>query len=283
MSDAGDVLRVVTTTTGSDGREVTGLTTLERRGGDLTVVGEVGGLGRGEQVKAVRFADDVAYVVTFKRTDPLWVLDLHDPARPVVAGELHMPGYSTYLHLIGAGRLIGVGQDADPATGRPLGMQVALYDVTDAARPVVSAKWQAPLGTTSPAEADAHAFLWWAPTGTLALPIETAAPVPSPEPMPVPVPVPGSLVPADPALPELSPTVRAEATAAATLVLDATGTTLAEAGRLACPSPDPSGVTTGDAPRRNVVVGTGLYTICKGGISAHRLEGLVPAGAVTWE
>lgn len=276
MSDAGGVLRVVTTTTGADGREVTGLTTMERKGGDLTVVGHVGGLGRGEQVKAVRFTGDVAYVVTFKRTDPLWVLDLHDPAAPVVAGELHMPGYSTYLHPIDGGRLIGVGQDADPATGRPLGMQVALYDVTDPARPAVAAKWQAPPGTTSLAEMDPHAFLWWSPTGTLALPVTSGTPTPRPLPAVPPR--------SGPATTEQGPTSRDETpTGATTLVLHADAAGLTETGRIACPPPAPSEDRVAwDAPRRNVVVGTAMYTICGFGMAAHNLDGLAPAGEVHW-
>jgi len=92
-------------------------------------------LGReGEQVYAVRFAGEQAYVVTFRRTDPLYVLDLSNPADPRAAGELTVPGYSDFLFPVGPGRLLGVGRAASD-DGRVQGLQVSLFDVADAARP----------------------------------------------------------------------------------------------------------------------------------------------------
>ena len=76
------------------------------------MIGQVGGIGLGERVYAVRFIEELAYVVTFRQVDPLHVIDLSDPAHPAVRGELHIPGYSAYLHPIGEGLLMGVGQDA---------------------------------------------------------------------------------------------------------------------------------------------------------------------------
>ena len=52
--------------------------------------------------------------MTFRQVDPLYVIDLSDPTNPRVQGELEIPGYSAYLHPVGAGRLLGVGQDATP-------------------------------------------------------------------------------------------------------------------------------------------------------------------------
>ena len=91
----------------------------------------------GEQVYAVRFVGDRAYVVTFRRTDPLYVVDLADPADPKVAGELKTNGYSDYLLPVGAegsGLLLGVGKDAT-ADGRVQGVKVSLFDVANAAAP----------------------------------------------------------------------------------------------------------------------------------------------------
>jgi hypothetical protein len=88
----------------------------------------------GEQVYGVRFAGERAYVVTFRRTDPLYVLDLADPADPRVAGELLVPGFSDWLYPLDGGLLFGVGHDAD-AQGRPGGVKLALFDVRDAAQP----------------------------------------------------------------------------------------------------------------------------------------------------
>ena len=91
----------------------------------------------GEQVYAVRFLGDRAYVVTFRRTDPLYVVDLANPADPKVAGELKTNGYSDYLLPVGAegaGLLLGVGKDAT-ADGRVQGVKVSLFDVANAAAP----------------------------------------------------------------------------------------------------------------------------------------------------
>ena len=93
------------------------------------------GLGPNERIYAVRFLGDRAYVVTFRQIDPLFIIDLSDPAEPRVAGELKIPGFSAYLHPLGDGLLLGVGQDADPRTGRPLGPQATLFDVSDPAAP----------------------------------------------------------------------------------------------------------------------------------------------------
>ena len=60
----------------------------------------------------MRFLGDVGYVVTFEQTDPLYTIDLSDPPSPRVAGELKILGFSAYLHPVGDGLLLGVGQDA---------------------------------------------------------------------------------------------------------------------------------------------------------------------------
>jgi hypothetical protein len=91
----------------------------------------------GEQVQAVRFAGTRAYVVTFRRTDPLYALDLSDPSDPRVAGALEIPGFSTYLAPIGepaSQLLLSVGQAAD-TSGLNQGVKVELFDVRDLSRP----------------------------------------------------------------------------------------------------------------------------------------------------
>ncbi|MDP2370209.1 beta-propeller domain-containing protein [Rhodoferax sp.] len=88
----------------------------------------------GEQVYAVRFLADRGYVVTFRRTDPLYVLDLSDPTDPKVSGELKTNGYSDYLLPAGDGLLVGVGKDAS-ASGRVQGVKVSLFDVADPTAP----------------------------------------------------------------------------------------------------------------------------------------------------
>ncbi len=147
------------------------VTTLRAEGGALVQLGQVGGLGKGERVYAVRFAGDTGYVVTFRQVDPLYTLDLSSPSHPTVVGELKIRGYSAYLHPLGGDLLLGVGQDATDE-GRVLGTQLSLFDVSDPRRP---ARLQArQLGSSwSEAESDHHAFLWWAPARLTVLPVQT--------------------------------------------------------------------------------------------------------------
>lgn len=132
-------LRVASTTApdwwgGGEGAE-SQVTVLATDGNRLVRVGQVGGLGKTETIRAVRFMGPVGYVVTFRQTDPLYVIDLSDPANPVTAGELKIPGFSAYLHPVADGRLLGVGQDADPETGATKGLQISLFDVSDPTAP----------------------------------------------------------------------------------------------------------------------------------------------------
>ncbi|WP_432983452.1 beta-propeller domain-containing protein [Dactylosporangium sp. CA-233914] len=142
---------------------------LEQRGGALAEAGKVGGLGKGERIYSVRFIGTTGYVVTFRQTDPLYTLDLSNPAAPRTLGELKITGYSAYLHPAGEGRLIGVGQEAN-GQGRVQGLQVSLFDVHDLTRPARLAQFQVP-DTWSAAEFDPHAFLFWPQTGSLVLPV----------------------------------------------------------------------------------------------------------------
>ncbi len=172
MSERNGFLRVATTTTqdGSSSR----ITVLDDRSGGLAEVGSVGGIGRGEQIYAVRFLDDAAYVVTFRQMDPLFTLDLSDPAHPVKRGELQLRGYSSYLHPAGDGLLIGIGQDAGE-NGVVSGAQLSLFDVSDAAHPVRLAQRSLGAGARSPAETEHHAFLWWPKTRLAVVPVDNAA------------------------------------------------------------------------------------------------------------
>lgn len=97
---------------------------------NLNELGSVQSLGKGEQIYAVRFVGDRGYVVTFHQTDPLFVLDLSQPNRPTLAGELTLPGFSSYLHPLSNDRILGVGMGPNSTQ-----VQVALFDVSNAAQP----------------------------------------------------------------------------------------------------------------------------------------------------
>ena len=118
---------------------------------------------------------DVGYVVTFRQTDPLYTLDLSDPTDPRVVGELKIPGYSAYLHPVGEGLLLGVGQDAD-ASGRTQGLQASLFDVSDPANPLRIDTEGFGAYATSEVEYDHHAFSWFADHGLAVLPVESYSP-----------------------------------------------------------------------------------------------------------
>ena len=164
---AGD-LRIAVTDAGTASTE-SSVVVLRDSGGELVEVGRVDGLGRGEQIYSVRFIGEVGYVVTFRQTDPLYTIDLSDPAAPRMVGELKIPGYSSYLHPAGDGRLIGIGQDAT-LQGLTTGLQLALFDVSDLASPRQLHKVVLP-GANSTAEDDHHAFLWWAEAGLAVVPV----------------------------------------------------------------------------------------------------------------
>lgn len=103
---------------------------LEQDGDRLRVVGSVDGLGRGEQIQSVRWFDDLAVLVTFRQTDPLYTVDLSSPRMPTVLGALKIRGFSAYLHPLGGDVVLGLGQDAT-GRGASLGGQAATFDLGD--------------------------------------------------------------------------------------------------------------------------------------------------------
>lgn len=101
---------------------------------ELNVKGSVTGFAPGEQIKSVRFMGNTAYVVTFVQTDPLFVIDMSDPAKPVIRGELKIPGFSQYLHPIGNNLIIGIGRGGTE-TGVNNDAKISLFDVSDPTTP----------------------------------------------------------------------------------------------------------------------------------------------------
>lgn len=193
MGEHNGVLRVVTSL-GIDwnGSATTRLTLLREGDGKLDAVATLPNAARpeaigkpGERLYAARFVGNRAYLVTFRLTDPLYVLDLANPADPKIAGELSIPGYSDYLHPIGERWLIGVGKDAvvtgTAGDGRGAfyqGVKVALFDVGNAAAPrEVNSLVIGKRGSDSAALHDHHAFSFLASSagngalGLLVLPV----------------------------------------------------------------------------------------------------------------
>lgn len=104
----------------------------------LNQVGKIEGLAKGESIYSVRFMQNRAYLVTYKTIDPLFVIDLQNPAQPQVLGELKIPGVSQYLHPYDENHLIGIGKNTIEKNGRAIekGMKISLFDVTDISNPI---------------------------------------------------------------------------------------------------------------------------------------------------
>ncbi len=103
--------------------------------GDLKVIGKLENIANDEQIKSVRYMGSKAYVVTFRNTDPLFVLDLTDPTAPKITGELKLPGYSAYMHPISETIILGVGYNGDSQNADFNSLKVSLFDVSDMANP----------------------------------------------------------------------------------------------------------------------------------------------------
>ncbi len=108
---------------------------------DMKTGGAIEGLAPGERIYSARFMGDRAYMVTFKQTDPLFVIDLKNPEAPKVLGELKIPGFSNYLEPYDDNHIMGFGQDTvyvnegGTIMAKPVGMKIAMYDVTDVSNP----------------------------------------------------------------------------------------------------------------------------------------------------
>jgi len=148
------------------------VTVLEDKGGELVEIGVVAGLGLGERIHGVRFIGDQGYVVTYKQIDPLYVIDLKDPTNPTVAGELKIPGFSSYIHPLEDGFLLTAGRDGDEE-GNVGGVKIEIFDVTDPANPksvtkaVVGDGWN----TWSEALFNHKAFNFFRARNLLAIPV----------------------------------------------------------------------------------------------------------------
>ena len=180
MDERDGYLRVATHTTestlaagGWTARDDNGIHVLETAGGTLDEVGAITGLAPGEQLYAARFIGETAYLVTFLRTDPLFSVDLSDPAAPVLRDELVVPGFSNYLQLVGDGLLLGIGQERAAGTS-DTHLHASLFDVSDPDRlsqiervyldPGYQWSW-------SDAQFDHHALLYTAQDGLLVVPV----------------------------------------------------------------------------------------------------------------
>ncbi len=172
MDEYNGYFRVATTST-RDGKNYNNLYIYDAR---LNEVGKLTDLAENESIYAVRFMGEKAYIVTFERVDPLFVIDLSNPREPRVLGELKVPGFSNYLHPYDETHLIGVGQNTvDNGRGgvKSQGIKISLFDVTNPINPVELSSLV--IGEKNGAYSEAlynhKAILYIKEQGILALPI----------------------------------------------------------------------------------------------------------------
>ncbi|MFH1207096.1 MAG: beta-propeller domain-containing protein, partial [Patescibacteria group bacterium] len=146
---------------------------------DLKQVGALTDLAPGEKFYSTRFMGDRAYLVTFKKVDPLFTVDLSDPANPKVLGQLKIPGYSDYLHPYDDSHIIGLGKDTVESEEGNFawyqGLKMAIFDVSDVKNPKEMFKTIiGDRGTDSPALTDHKAFLFSKEKNLLVIPVTLA-------------------------------------------------------------------------------------------------------------
>lgn len=98
---------------------------------DLKTAGKIENLAKDELIYSARFMGDAGYFVTFRQTDPLFSVDLSNPQKPKILGELKISGFSEYLHFYGENLLLGIGMEADEETGVTDGMKLSMFDISD--------------------------------------------------------------------------------------------------------------------------------------------------------
>lgn len=140
----------------------------------LDRLGQVEGLAPEEEIYSVRYLGDMAYLVTFKQIDPLFAVDLSDPAAPKVLGELKVPGFSEYLHPIGGNTLLGLGYNTQvyDDTVTTAGLKLSLFDVSDPTRPAEKQTYRmGDAGSYSQAISTHKAFLYYAQKNLVGIPV----------------------------------------------------------------------------------------------------------------
>ncbi|MDF2692026.1 MAG: putative lipoprotein [Labilithrix sp.] len=175
MDDKDGFLRVATTTghlPSPDAHNT--LSIFEDRAGKLDVVGQIDQIAKSEDIRSVRFDGTRGYIVTFKKTDPLFVFDLTDPRAPRTMGELKIPGFSTYMHMMDETHLLTIGYDAADQGDFAFftGVILQIFDVSNPSDPKLTHKETiGTRGTSSEALTNHLAFNYFAPKNLLALPM----------------------------------------------------------------------------------------------------------------
>ena len=97
----------------------------------LEETGKIENLAKDERIYSARFMGDIGYFVTYRETEPLFSVDLSDPANPKIIGELKIPGFSEYLHPYGDGLLLGIGMEDDGNDEKDRRVKLSMFDISD--------------------------------------------------------------------------------------------------------------------------------------------------------
>lgn len=141
----------------------------------MDVIGSVNNYGDNERIFSARFIEGKGFVVTFRQIDPLFSFDLTDPSAPFIAGELKIPGFSSYMHPIDNNHLLTIGRDGD-GDGASNQIAIKLFDVSDLTNPLLIDSYTPELGdgySWSQANWDHHAFTYYRPEKMLAVPLSS--------------------------------------------------------------------------------------------------------------
>jgi len=150
--------------------------------GKMATIGSLTHIAEQETIYSTRFIGDRLYMVTFKRIDPFFVIDLSNPRSPKILGKLKIPGYSDYLHPYDATHIIGIGKETTTSEWGGVstsGVKLALFDVSDVANPKQLDKVQiGDAGSDSAALTDHHAFLFDRSKNLLVIPVRAVSTAP---------------------------------------------------------------------------------------------------------
>jgi inhibitor of cysteine peptidase len=188
MDEYDGYFRIATTISGYVDNRDTSTNNVYVLDATLKATGALEDVAPGESIYAVRFMGKRAYLVTFLHVDPLFVIDLSQPAAPQILGKLKIPGYSDYLQPYDETHLIGIGKEVDASIDADLihtenavyytaiqGVKLSLFDVSDVSNPIeVYKEVIGDRGTESLATQDHKAFLFDKARGLLVIPVTVA-------------------------------------------------------------------------------------------------------------
>lgn len=170
MDEKDGNLRVATTSYNEKGNEVNNLFVLDE---NLNKIGEVTGFAEDESIKAVRFMGDMAYIITYEETDPLFVIDLSVPTNPQMKGEVKISGFSSLLVPVDENTLLGIGYSTEAGEFSEVtdGVKFALFDISNPQKPAVLDSYVLKYAT-SDAQYNHHALLVNPQAGYYAIPYQ---------------------------------------------------------------------------------------------------------------